>query len=330
MVQFRILAGLIFCNLVWSLNPAMGKFVLADFSPMEAAWLRYAGALFAYLIFTFIFIGIRSRSNGIRLVDFFFFPKTKGEVFVLFVLGFMAFCAAPLAQLFGLSFSSATENSLIISMEPLITVAMAWIFLGEAIGIPYFIAFLFCMAGIAMLSGVTDTGVGNFLILLSLIGEATFSVCGRKLSLSHKPVLVFGSGLFLGVCFLTFGISLFESPFSIISHTFTKMTWSSCLGVLWLGPLGTALTYLYWMIALKSISVADAALTLFIQPVIGVVCGYLFLGERLSLIQIGGGLLIVGSVFVVTRRANLISVTKRFFKGSHKKILPFLNLHFYT
>jgi drug/metabolite transporter (DMT)-like permease len=119
-----------------------------------------------------------------------------------------------------------------------------------------------------------------------------------KLLERFPPLGIFGTALAAGVGILTISTGtieyLREGPqfLSEISH----LSWKGALGLVWLGPLGTAFAYFYWMSVLREASVASIALTLFIQPVLGALWGYLFLNEKLTGFQALGALLIIGGV----------------------------------
>lgn len=276
----------------------MGKLVLADFSPAMSAWMRYTGGFVSYLIALLVLKSIPSMRT--RFKSPFFIPKGKGDWILLFILGITTFCFSPLMQMIGLSTTRATDNALIIAMEPLITVILAWIFLKEGITFLHGIAFAVALAGFALLTGITPGQLtqgwdghytGNLILLLSLCGEGAYSILGRKLMVRYPPTAVFGSALAVGIGFLTLGLLLLciHSPNTMAGH----FTWRSALGLLWLGPLGSSMAYLYWMVALSKAPVASLALTLFIQPVFGSIWGYVFLGERLTAVQSWGGAFII-------------------------------------
>jgi drug/metabolite transporter (DMT)-like permease len=128
--------------------------------------------------------------------------------------------------------------------------------------------------------------------LSALIGEASYSVLSLKLVDRYQPLGIFGSALAVGVGILTLSTLAIEGPYMFfeLSH----LSWKSLCGLLWLGPMGTALAYFYWMSVLREASVASLALTLFIQPVLGAVWGYAFLGETLS------GAQAMGAIFIIT------------------------------
>jgi drug/metabolite transporter (DMT)-like permease len=306
-MPIRTLLGLIACNFVWSAHPIMGKLLLESFPPAQAAWLRYASGLLVYLIAVAV-LAVRGISNPSR-TDYFMLPRGRRDLALVVGLGGAAFCFSPLAQLTGLMASRATDNALIVAMEPLMTVLIAWVVLKDRVTALHFAAFGVALAGFGLLArSETQSAatlltwdphlVGNLIILLSLTGEALYSTLGRKLIGRYAPTAVFGSALAAGVLCLTLGTALVSGLPSIAA--IFGMSGRSALAMLWMGPLGTTLAYLYWMNALPKAPIASLALTLFIQPLFGPIWGLVFLGEKLTTSQALGSLLILLAVFSQT------------------------------
>ncbi len=217
-------------------------------------------------------------------------------------IGFFTFFFSPIFQLTGLSTSTAIDNALIVAMEPLMTVFMAWLFLKERFTALHALAFAVAVTGFSLLTGLTPRRVvglwdahllGNLLMVASLAGEAVYSVFARKLMKRHAPMAVFGNSLVVGLLLLT-GVTCFRGGLPL----YDQLDGKAIIGLLFLGPVGTTVTYLFWMIALSRASIPSMALTLFIQPLAGTLWGYLFLNETLDAQQALGGLLILGAVLV--------------------------------
>jgi drug/metabolite transporter (DMT)-like permease len=118
----------------------------------------------------------------------------------------------------------------------------------------------------------------------------------RRLTATYAPLALFGTALFLGVMSLSLICSVWAGAFFFPEwHHFT---WKSLVALLWLGPIGTAGAYLYFMFLLVELPVMSVTLFLFLQPLAGAVWGYVFLGDRLSVTQIFGGALILLAVFL--------------------------------
>jgi drug/metabolite transporter (DMT)-like permease len=294
----RTLAVLIFCNLVWSAHPVMGKLVLRDFTPVEGAWLRYLAAWLSFVAA----LGVLRALPAKRRIELPTWPahaRPRDWLF-LFLVGALPFCLSPLLQMTGLAASRATDNALIVAMEPMFTVLLACVFLRERLYPFHVIAFAIALLGFALLAGLSWSRlsggwdrhlVGNLILLLSLSGEAAYTVIGRQLTRDFKPMSIYTAAITVGTLLLTV---LAASTTGLPDPS--KFTWTSALGILWVGPLGTGLTYLLWVFVLVRVPAATIAITLFIQPVMGAVWGHLFLDERLSPVQSLGGLLILVAV----------------------------------
>lgn len=285
----------------------MGKWVLQDLAPAQGAWLRYASAWVAYFLF---WVGARtlSKNSGPAFVGWAAFKRSPRDLLGMVALGAMTFCFSPLLQLQGLSGSRAVDNAIIIALEPLMTVALAWFFLGEGLSKAQGFAFAIATAGFFFLAwgahaglepaqtvGVTGSRLlPNLILVVSLLGECTFSVLGRPLVKKYPPLPLFGTALGFGVFFLTLALAL--SGKATGSGVFASLTLKSAFALLWLGPLGTMAAYVFWLWVLIEAPVAGLVLTLFVQPVFGTFWSALFLGEWLSPLEALGGVMILGAV----------------------------------
>jgi len=290
--------GILICNLIWSVHPVMGKWLLNEVNPPQAAWLRYSSALLSYVIFVVAFRFFRRSSPG--NLTFFFIPKNFSDGLQVMTLGLATFCFSPLMQISGLSHSLATENSVIVAIEPLLTALFAWLLLREKVTLVDLVGFTLALLGFSFLTRLSFSQMimgqghfsGNLLILFSLIGEAVYTVLGKKLTIRHPPFAIFGTALAVGVLFLALGLSFFESPSQLV--VFQGLSWRALGAIFWLGPLGTTVGYLFVMLILSEVSILALALLLFMQPLAGALWGYLFLGDQLSPIQnFGGGLILL-------------------------------------
>jgi len=291
-----ILINLIICNMIWAMNPVMGKWLLETYSPTQVAWLRFSGAALSFWVFIVAlkFLLPRTAVSWPLLQS-----RILKDWFYVFVIGVSAFTINPILQTTGLHASRATDNALIVALEPLMHVLVAWIVLGEKVAKRYQIAFFISLIGFSLLSGVNPETlssisahlIGNLLIASALLGEAVFTSFSKKLIYRHSMVGVFGSALSVGALFLTFFLILWdEFPNLRLMPTKGLIAW------IWLGPIGTAFTYFYWIKAIKDAPIPAIALTLFVQPVVGWIFGGLVLGEQLTFLQTLGALLLLSTL----------------------------------
>lgn len=291
-MSWRVLLGLIACNAIWATNPVMGKILMREYPPLQVSWLRYSSALIAAVI------ALAALSRRGR-------PAMNAKVMPwVFAMGLFTFFGSAVLQYRGLSLSTSSANALIVAMEPLFATLLAWIFLRENLRWRQGVSFLIALTGFSLLSNIHPADIrgsfalfnfGNFLLLLTMPLEAMYSIISRKVTGRIDPLHLFAGALTCGFTLLTVYVLL--TP-GLPSHLpSSPLAW---FAVLWLGPLGTTLTYIFWTLALANASVAAVSLTLFVQPILGALFGALFLSERMTAWQAIGGLLILVALVLQT------------------------------
>jgi drug/metabolite transporter (DMT)-like permease len=81
-------------------------------------------------------------------------------------------------------------------------------------------------------------------------------------------------------------------------HPLSVTAW---LGLGWLAIISTVVAYLAWFKGLEKVDGSAAASTLFIQPLLGTVLAIMLLNDQLLPTTIIGGILIVVSVYLISR-----------------------------
>jgi len=278
----------------------MFKIILGQFSAPESALLRYGSALIAFVLVWLIF----------NLQKPFALVFSRSGFWSMLTLGALTFCIAPMLQMVGIDKSRATDGSLITALEPLTAVLLARIFLRERLGLSNVLSIGLALAGFVLLSefSIDARAAGNLLILASCVLEGAYSVLGRKLLEKHGLVPLFGSSLLLGVVALLVTVTILSESGGGVSgfgHRLAGVSWQTIAAVIWVGPVGTCAAYFFWLTALKQVPVASVAVTLFIQPLLGALWGNWFMGDRLSLMQTAGAILILLSLTLPVLILNL-------------------------
>lgn len=300
-MSFTVLLGLILCNAIWATNPSMGKIVMQEFAPLHVSWLRYGLSLLsAYLLLILLRMVKPNEVSSTNEI------LKKRNFFWVAVIACTTFFWSPYAQYIGLSLSTSTANAIIVAMEPLFAVFLAWIFLKEKLNHFQVLAVGIALVGFMLLSSLkpfalqdslTQFNTGNIFLLLVMPAEAMYTIASRKLMHDLSPLSIFCSALSLGFFLFTSMLLLrgygLPNPFDISSK--------SLLALIWMGPIGTTLTYAYWTLALKEAPVAAVALTLFVQPILGAIAGTIFMGETLDFWQKLGGALILVALLIQTK-----------------------------
>ena len=142
---------------------------------------RYGLATFAYL-FLIPFVGL---------------PRLKKRDWTLVaILGVINFALTPTLQVESLRVTRAADVSLLIGLEPILTVILAGVILREQVNPRIAGAMLLGLAGVWILSNPSASGGeaasnrwwGNLLCLRSLLCEATVTISGGRLAKLYWPL----------------------------------------------------------------------------------------------------------------------------------------------
>lgn len=295
--------SLILCNVLWAFNPTLAKLIIQEVGPIWTAWIRYFGALLAYLFWVAIHFSFSPKKNKSLHSIFFLKPSVFSDWMGIVLLGTTTFLISPLTQMAGLTSSTAVNNALLVALEPLFTALLGWIFLKDSLNRIHLVSFLIAFFGFAFLSrliseltwasGVLIFSKGDLALAVATACEAAYSIIARRLMKKHQAPAIFGTGVFIGVILLTLIASLSTGGFPPIQ----QMSRRALLAALWIGPVGTTLTYLFWIHVLqKGVSIGAMALTLFVQPLVGFFFGSFILHEQMTEWQIFGAVLILMAV----------------------------------
>lgn len=221
------------------------------------------------------------------------------------ILGLIVFVLGHRLQVFGNHLSTASNSSILTATEPLITSVAAAVFLREHIGPRRVLGFALGMAGVALLNGVwrpdfkwVSLGASTIFVS-SYVCEAAFSIGGKPIVTSASPIKFSALALAAGTA-----ANLLLDGSQTLSAV-THLPGHAWLLLLLIGVIGTAFGYGFWFIVIRDCEVNVAALTIFLQPVSGVLIARLWLGESLHWGHLWGSLAIMlGLVVGLSRQVN--------------------------
>ena len=285
---------LILANTLWATSYVAGKIILQDIS------VNMLNALRMCLASVFLIPLLLYKRKEIHL--------TWRDVPQLLLLALTGFVITKMLEYGGLALTTASDVALLISSETLFTAAFAWLLLRERFQLMRVGLMLLGLLGVyliverSFIPNIPSGGgiwriFGDLLIVLALLFEAFYTIRGKSLLVKHSPLLVVSAAIV--------GSTLFWLPlasweiFSFGWHPLSTRGWIS-LG--WMALVTTVFGYLAWFQGLAKVDGSAAAVTLFIQPLLGTLLAIILLHEQLTPITILGGVLIVASVFLLSRQ----------------------------
>jgi drug/metabolite transporter (DMT)-like permease len=298
MKQSNLLQGMAFLLLSQTtvgLNIVVTKYLLNSIHPLIFLAIRFS---LAALILLPLHWFTAARQISLKA----HFSKLTGKDWI-FIFS-QALCAGVLfncLMVIGLHYTHANVAGIITSVLPAIIALMCWAVLGEKISVQKSFCILFATLGLMIIaydkfgqSNKSGTFLGNFFVFLSLIPEAAYYVL-CKLRSNQLPTLLISS-LLNGINAILLLPALFLIPWDPFS-----IQLSSWLILILIG-LTTGLFYVFYFIGVQWVDSIMISLSTAMMPVATVIIAWIFLGEKLSLLQTAGMSLVILSIFLYTKK----------------------------
>jgi O-acetylserine/cysteine efflux transporter len=201
----------------------------------------------------------------------------------------------------GLAHTSASDAALLVSLESVFSVLLAVLLLREHAGAVVAIAATLGVGGAALVSAGGDSTNawigGNLLVIAAVLAASMFVVLARRVA-GRDPALTVTAHQFV----FAFAMVL---PVTLVGHSHLMHASAGHLAAGFAtGVLGSAVPFVLYNQAVRSIPASRAAITLNLIPVFGVLSALVFLGERPGLPQLVGGLLILAAIRLVPAEAG--------------------------
>ncbi|RCK71673.1 MAG: Permease of the drug/metabolite transporter (DMT) superfamily [Anaerolineae bacterium] len=205
-------------------------------------------------------------------------------------------------QFVGTKLSNASNGALITSSTPAFVLLFAALLLKEKLSPRQGLALALATLGALIVVDPRavrlspDTFWGNLSLVGAAITWALYSVLIRLVTRNLDTLRV-SLVAFVGGLFITVPAALWEWK-TIGVGAIDGMV---IAGILYLGIISTALAMFLWNTAFATLPAGIASLTLFAQPLVGVLLGALLLEERLTALFFLGGVLICAGLWLATR-----------------------------
>lgn len=285
---------LISANVLWAATYVAAKFALRDTSVNVMLAIRMS---IASLILLPLLLAGRKELH-----------LTRHDIPQLIMLMLVGFVINKLLEYVGLALTTASDVALLITSESIFTAALSWLLLRERFrkltGLALCLGFVgvYLIVERSLIPNIPAGGgvwriVGDLLVVLALLVEAFYTVRGKALLVKHPPLLITAASIVGSLVFWlpVAGWEIFTSGW----HPIGLLAW---IGIGWMALMSTVLAYLAWFQGLAKVDGSAAASALFIQPLLGTLLAIVLLGEQLTLTTVIGGILIIVSVYLISKR----------------------------
>ncbi len=282
----------LFAVVVWGGSFIATKIAVGQISPTTVVWLRFA-------------LGIPLILFAVIIRKQFAFPKGN-EWWYFALLGFLGISFHQWLQSNGLQTAQATTTAWIISTSPAFIAILGWMVLKEKLNLVQSLGIVLAMIGVLAVVSKGDFSsiaagnfgtYGDFLILISSVNWAVFSILSRHGLKNHPSTRMTFWVMTLGW--------LFTSVTFIAGRNYTELAqldYRSWMAMIYLGVFTTGLAYIAWFDALSQLPAAQTGAFLFIEPLTSMAVASVVLNEKITLVSVLGGVVILFGIWMVNRQ----------------------------
>jgi len=279
---------------VWAFAFLFIKIGLEELSFVNLTIMRF---LIACLVLILILFFQKKRFSKLH----------KKDIVPIFLLGFFGVIVYHLGLNYGEQFISPAAASLIIATVPVEIIILSTIFLKEKIGLKKLIGVIIALCGVVVISIWGKAGASIHIeyisavlaVLIAAIMSALYTIAGKKLLTRYSALSLTTYTMLLG--------SLGLTPFirGSLLDQILKMSMTGWFSVIFLGVFSTVVGYGLWYIVLKIKSASEISIYLYAIPVLSTIISYFMFKEKITLMFILGGFLVIAGLIIVNIKAKI-------------------------
>jgi len=276
-------------GLIWGSSFLWIKIAVAYMAPVPVAAFRLLFGLLGLLV---VVAALRQP-----------FPKTVSALRPYLVTGALQ-AGVPFALIaWGETKIDSGLAAILNGTMPLFTIVIAHLWLhDERITPSRLLGLAIGFAGVVVLGsrdigpgGLHATAWGQIALLAATLSYALAATFSRRHLRGEPPLVQATLVVLTGDALLWCTVAATERPLHISS---APVLW---IALAWLGLLGSCLAYLLYFYLINAWGATRASLVTYVFPVVGLILGIVFLGERVDWPLAAGSLLVIAGIFVVGR-----------------------------
>ena len=282
-------------SFLWGGNFVVGKFLVGHASSLTLTNLRWLIAIACLVPMVWFYEK--------KLLP------TRQALIPLILMGITGVALFNLFMFWALERTDATNVGLLSTLNPVSIAIFSFLLIKEKIRPLQILAMLISFAGVLVVLSKGDFGhlsqlhfnSGDLWMLAAVAMWGIYSVCGRWAMKTVSPLM---STLYSGI----FGVAVML-PFNVTTFTISHTNWSFWLALFYVGVLATVVSMVLWNIGVQKVGATSAGMFLNFNPVFTAILAFLLLGERMTLIQLLGSVIVIVGCYLFSRLKS-VSVKK--------------------
>jgi drug/metabolite transporter (DMT)-like permease len=282
------------CNFMWALQFTCIKLVQDQVGSLFTVWGPMT------LATVMLYPLVRLESKSVKSSD-----RRGSDILIFLLLAVVGVFPGQVLITWGTRMSLASNAALLMLTLPVSTAVLAFLFLHEKMTPVRWVSFGLAIIGVVMCSDIDFRTLnfgkgylyGNVLIFLGTLGSAFYNSYGKKILERYSPTeMLFFTYLAMFVVMTPLTLAQEPGVFANIPH-FSLQTW---IGLALLTFFHNYLSMVLFLKALKQLDAIQAALSNYLITFFGIPIAAIWLKEKLTLLAIIGGVLILGSTLLIT------------------------------
>jgi drug/metabolite transporter (DMT)-like permease len=278
--------------LIWAVNFIAAKIGVRYLPPLTLASLRVTLASLVLLP-----VLVHSRRGAPA-------PITAHDLWVFTYLGFFGVCVNQICFTVGLRYTSVGHAAVIVGMGPVYTLVLAVALRMERATVRKVIGIAVAFIGVTIL-GVSNgisihsaSMLGDLIAFLGSVGFSTYVVLGKRVARRYDTLTMTAFNHLAGAL-LILPLTIYQVRGLGPMGSWRRISWQGWAAVLFMALFSSALAYLLYFWALGYLEATELSAFTYALPVVAILLGVVWLGERTSWVQAFGGALALAGVYGV-------------------------------
>ena len=290
----RDLKGYFFILLGATLLGSIGVLgrAIYQYEPDPIKVVTYRGIIAAILLIGTLAL-LNPKKLNLKLKDLPFFA----------LYGFLSVTMTFILFFYAIKYTTVAMATILIYTYPAWVLLFSLLILNEKLDKQKITALLLTFTGCLLVVQIYNPSVLKFNLkgiiygLFCSLGAASYTLFGKKATFKYDSWTVVSYALGFGALFLI----LFRGPQTLLNFNYPVTAW---IFIITLAIIPTLLGYSFYTRGLKYLEASRAGIVATWEVVVATALAFIIFGEKLSLIQILGAVLIFWGIFIIKKRRN--------------------------
>ena len=282
--------------LVWGINFPIIKHALAAMHPFVINVFRFGVSC--------TFLGVMLMYRNRRRENAVVWSEIRPHAGTIVFLGLLGYVLYQVFFILGIYNTTSGNSALIMASSPTWTAIIAYLFIQERLRGMAWLGLMLSLAGTAFV--VLDSGkafsldasylTGNLLTVGAAATWGAYTALSKPMTRHIDPLVLTFLGLLVAFpLIIAIAIPYFEQiEWSLV----TFWVWAA---IIYSGGLSTGVAVVFWTQAVQRTGATHTAVYGNLVPVVALVGGIILLNEKITIMQVVGGIFIIGGLALMRR-----------------------------